>query len=169
MYIVMEENKDLKEDLQRLKNISYDQKIKDINQENQDLKQRNGYLLIQNDDLKQKCKETEDNIKKIQQGLLPSSSDKPKLERPQTAAIFGRKKEDMIFEEGDMEELAANAQSQFDIELNELLAKNQERLNELHSDMRDVSKISGEATVSIRKLKNADNKRVLKQSLQENL
>ena len=69
-----------------------------------------------------------------------------------------------------MEELNANAQSQFDLELNELLAKNQERLNELHNDMRDVSKISGEATISIRKLKNVDNsKRVLKQSLQENI
>jgi hypothetical protein len=34
MYIIMEENKDLKEDLARLKNISYDQKIKDINEEN---------------------------------------------------------------------------------------------------------------------------------------
>ena len=52
MYIVMEENKDLKEDLDRLKNISYDQKVKNINQENADLRQRNGYLLIQNDNLK---------------------------------------------------------------------------------------------------------------------
>jgi hypothetical protein len=52
MYIVMEENKDLKEDLDRLKNISYDEKVKHINQENADLKQRNGYLLIQNDNLK---------------------------------------------------------------------------------------------------------------------
>ena len=61
----MEENKDLKEDLERLKNISYDQKVKDINQENQDLKRRNGQLLIQNDDLKSKCKEAENNIKQI--------------------------------------------------------------------------------------------------------
>lgn len=44
-----------------------------------------------------------------------------------------------------------------------------ERLNELHNDMRDVSKIAGEPTIAIRKLKNADNKRVLKQSLQENI
>lgn len=34
MYIIMEENKDLKEDLNRVNNISYDQKIKDMNQEN---------------------------------------------------------------------------------------------------------------------------------------
>ena len=94
--------------------------------------------------------------------MLPNFGEKAKIERPQTAALFGRKKESMLFEDGDMEELAANAQSQFDIELNELLAKNQERLNELHSEMRDVSKISGEPTISIRKLKNTDNKRVLK-------
>ena len=31
MYIIMEENKDLKEDLNRVNNISYDQKIKDMN------------------------------------------------------------------------------------------------------------------------------------------
>ena len=82
MYIIMEENKDLKEDLDRLKNISYDQKVKDINQENQDLKRRNGQLLIQNDDLKSKCKEAENNIKQIQKGLLPNAIEKPKLERP---------------------------------------------------------------------------------------
>lgn len=57
MYIVMEENKDLKEDLNRLKNISYDQKIKEMHQENQDLKKRNGYLLIQNDELETKYQE----------------------------------------------------------------------------------------------------------------
>jgi cell shape-determining protein MreC len=46
MYIIMEENKDLKDDLNRLKNISYDCKIKEITQENQDIRKRNGYLLI---------------------------------------------------------------------------------------------------------------------------
>lgn len=75
----------------------------------------------------------------------------------------------MVMGQTDLEELAATAQSEFDLELNELLAKNMERLNELHNDMRDVSKIAGEPTIAIRKLKNADNKRVLKQSLQENI
>jgi hypothetical protein len=31
MYILSEENKDLREELELLKNISYDQKVKDIN------------------------------------------------------------------------------------------------------------------------------------------
>jgi hypothetical protein len=38
----------------------------------------------------------------------------------------------MLLDNDDLEELAANAQSQFDKELNELLYKNQERLNEMH-------------------------------------
>lgn len=73
-------------------------------------------------------------MSKIQKGLLPNSSiERPKIERPQTAAgAFGRKKEDMLLDNDDLEELAANAQSQFDKELNELLYKNQERLNEMH-------------------------------------
>jgi hypothetical protein len=57
MYIIMEENKDLKDDLQRLKAISYDEKIKVITQENQEIRKRNGYLLIQNDELTKKNKE----------------------------------------------------------------------------------------------------------------
>ena len=57
MYIIMEENKDLKEDLIRLKSISYDVKIKEMTQENADIRKRNGYLLINNDELVAKNKE----------------------------------------------------------------------------------------------------------------
>ena len=110
MYIVMEENKDLKEDLNRLKNISYDQKIKEMHQENQDLKKRNGYLLIQNDELETKYQEMQENMKSIYKGMLPTNQ-KPRMERPQTAAgAFGRKQEDMLMlQEGDLEALAENA------------------------------------------------------------
>ena len=41
--------------------------------------------------------------------------------------------------------------------MNELLAKNQAQLNELHADIKEVSKISGEATVNVRKI----NKRIV--------
>jgi hypothetical protein len=57
MYIIMEENKDLKEDLNRLKAISYDVKIKEMTQENQQIRKRNGYLLIHNDELEKSNKE----------------------------------------------------------------------------------------------------------------
>ena len=62
MYIIMEENKDLKEDLHRLKSISYDVKIKEMTQENQDIRKRNGYLLINNDELENKNKELTDQV-----------------------------------------------------------------------------------------------------------
>jgi hypothetical protein len=47
-----------------------------------------------------------------------------------------------------------NAQSAFDRELNELLAKNQKNLTELHQGMKEVSKIAGEPTVNVRKIPN---------------
>lgn len=46
MYIIQEENKDLREDLARLKALSYDDKIKQMAKENADLRKRNGMLLI---------------------------------------------------------------------------------------------------------------------------
>ena len=54
MYVLQEENKDLREDLDRVKAISYDQKIKEMASENTELRKRNGHLLIQLDDMKQK-------------------------------------------------------------------------------------------------------------------
>ena len=54
MYILQEENKDLKEDLNRLKKLTYDDKVKEIAEENLTLRKRNGMLLIQNDELQLK-------------------------------------------------------------------------------------------------------------------
>ena len=65
MYIIMEENKDLKEDLNRLKSISYDVKIKEMTQENADIRKRNGYLLITNDDLVAKNKELSEQMERL--------------------------------------------------------------------------------------------------------
>lgn len=68
--------------------------------------------------------------------------------------MLTRKREELNILEDD--DLFLNAQSDFDQELNELLAKNQKYLNELHSDMKEVSKIVGEPTVKIRKINNID-------------
>lgn len=46
MYILQEENKDLKEDLERLKAMSYDKKVKATVEENNQLRKRNGMLMI---------------------------------------------------------------------------------------------------------------------------
>ena len=47
MYMLVEENKDLKEDLDRLRNMTYEQKVKDITKTNRDLMKRNGTLLME--------------------------------------------------------------------------------------------------------------------------
>ena len=73
--------------------------------------------------------------------------------RPQTAAgAFGRRKQDLKMLEED--DLYLNAQDQLDKELNDLIARNQNTLSELHADMREVSKIVGEPTIQIRTIKN---------------
>ena len=46
MYILQEENKDLREDLDRLKSLTYEQRMKQMQEENDTLRKRNGYLLI---------------------------------------------------------------------------------------------------------------------------
>ena len=56
MYILQEENKDLREDLQRTKAISYDTKIKEMTEENQNLRRRNGQLLIEKEEVERKMK-----------------------------------------------------------------------------------------------------------------
>jgi hypothetical protein len=42
MYILQEENKDLREDLENLKSLTYEARMKNMAQENEDLKKRNG-------------------------------------------------------------------------------------------------------------------------------
>ena len=61
MVILQDENKDLREDLDRLKKLSYDEKIKEMHEENKNLRKRNGFLLIQNDEFQQKIKNLSDN------------------------------------------------------------------------------------------------------------
>ncbi len=61
MVILQDENKDLREDLDRLKKLSYDEKIKEMHEENKNLRKRNGFLLIQNDEFQQKIKNLSEN------------------------------------------------------------------------------------------------------------
>ena len=62
MYILQEENKDLRDDLNRLKKLSYDDKIKEMADENITLRKRNGMLLIQNDELQQKISDIREQM-----------------------------------------------------------------------------------------------------------
>lgn len=52
MHILMEENDDLREELERVKKMSYEDRVKQVGEENAQLRKRNGALLIQNEDLK---------------------------------------------------------------------------------------------------------------------
>lgn len=54
MYILQEENKDLKEDLDRMKSLTYEQRMKDMCQENYNLRKRNGELLIKVSEMERK-------------------------------------------------------------------------------------------------------------------
>jgi hypothetical protein len=53
MYAIQEENKDLREDLDRLKSLTYEDRMKEAMDENNRLRRRNGELII-------KLTETED-------------------------------------------------------------------------------------------------------------
>lgn len=158
MYILAEENTDLKEDLERLRNMTYEQRVKDITKTNKDLMKRNGTLLIELEN----AKEAMDKLQAETSGKGVSNETKKSegIQRPQTASIRKRKAE-MLMNEEDLE----LAQTAYDRELNELLAKNQKQLNELHQDMKEVSKIAGEPTVQVRKINNpGQRKKILKEN-----
>jgi len=54
MYILQEENRDLREDLERLRSLTYEQRMKDLVTENEQLRKRNGMLLIQMSELERR-------------------------------------------------------------------------------------------------------------------
>jgi len=46
MYIIEQENRDLREEYESLKSLTYEDKVRDLIDENKNLKKRNGMLLI---------------------------------------------------------------------------------------------------------------------------
>ena len=54
MYILQEENRDLREDLERLRSLTYEQRMKDLVTENDQFRKRNGMLLIQMSELERR-------------------------------------------------------------------------------------------------------------------
>lgn len=51
MYAIQEENKDLREDLERLKSMTYEDRMKEAMEDNKRLRRRNGELIIKVTDL----------------------------------------------------------------------------------------------------------------------
>lgn len=68
MEMLQEENQDLREEVARLKAMSYEDRVKEIGDENQKLRRRNGELLIQNTDLQSELTKL-----KREQPLIPDS------------------------------------------------------------------------------------------------
>ena len=56
MYVLLEENKDLKEEIGQLKALNWDDRAKTIGEENQRLKRRCGELIVQVTDLESKVR-----------------------------------------------------------------------------------------------------------------
>ena len=68
MQILQDENEDLREEVARLKAMSYEERVKEIGEENHRLRRRNGELLIQNTDLQAEIKQL-----KRAQPLIPDA------------------------------------------------------------------------------------------------
>ncbi len=68
MYAIQEENKDLRDDLERLKSMTYEDRMKEAMEENKRLKRRNGELIIKVTDLEAKIAKcsTNDNTLEIE-------------------------------------------------------------------------------------------------------
>lgn len=109
MDILLVENQELKEDLDRMRRMPYDDRVKEVGQENAHLRQRNGELLIENSNLIEEVT----RLKKGAPLMTPASS-----ARPQTAAA--RLSAPTTQEEINMGELA------------NVIQENQQRIQDLH-------------------------------------
>ena len=78
MYIMVEENAEMKSEIERLKKMSYEDRVRDIGEENARLKRRNGELLIQNTDLEDEIR----RLKRAQPLTAPQQMAQPELKLP---------------------------------------------------------------------------------------
>ena len=60
MYAIQEENKDLREDLERLNSLTYEDRMRDAMEENKRLRRRNGELIIKVTDLESQIHKIKD-------------------------------------------------------------------------------------------------------------
>lgn len=125
MEILLEENNDLKIELVKLRELSTDEKMKAIADENQRLKRRNGELVIKVTDM-----EMELNKIKKEQALVPKTQLSTAgmfhtttgfFPRPQTAVHRSAKIDDLLPDED--EDLDAIS-TQLDKELEQMIVQN---------------------------------------------
>ena len=60
MYAIQEENKDLRDDLERLNSLTYEDRMRDAMDENKKLRRRNGELIIKVTDLEAQIQKHKD-------------------------------------------------------------------------------------------------------------
>ena len=136
-----------------MKSMTYEERMKEAMEENKRLRRRNGELIIKVSDIedeleKLKGEKTDRTLDaEVQMAHLKALQGPFNQVRPQTSgAAFGRRHDDIFG-------LEDTTTDDFDKELNEMILKNQQRLAELQSDIKEVSKIAGEPVINIRKIK----------------
>ena len=122
-------------------------------EENKALKRRTGELLIELTDVRNELYELKHSTAHIpKEGKLQSKFNAFGLPaRPQTAST--RKKETNLLGSESNPKTVDQELDDIDSELAELMQRNQNRLQELHSDFKEVSKMNDEPYVNVRKVK----------------
>jgi hypothetical protein len=82
MYLIQEENKDLREDLERLKILTYEDRMKEMHKDNFQVRKRNGQLMIQLADAQRKVGELQ-TTSRGRSSLPPR--DPPRVQGPSCA------------------------------------------------------------------------------------
>ena len=147
MYILEEENKDLRKELGQLRVMNADEQSAKQQEENANLKRRNGALLIECEDAKMKLRAAKKDLERnqayntaVKSGKAPAERTQadflaemkrgPVVARPQTAAAG------VIAKLGTNEDLSDDmynaAQDELDRELAELIEKNKKAMVSLN-------------------------------------
>lgn len=137
MFILEDENKDLKEELQRYKSITHDERMKSFKEENESMKVRIGQLLekvhaLESNARSTEATATEEQLKHLEQVMDPKNpyitSEKP-LERPSTAQPKATDTYDPLMSELEQE---------LDLDIQQMLDRNKKQLTDLYSEMEEV-------------------------------
>jgi len=131
MYILQEENKDLKEELEVYKSITHDERMKVLKEDNESMKVRIGQLLGTIRMLEQRTDDIEAKQSKKSQEVKqkPKTIQFEEIERPQTAQVRTEQGFDPLFSKVEYE---------LDLDIQKMLERNKKQLAELKHDMEEV-------------------------------
>lgn len=135
MYIINEENTDLRDELAKYKGITYDERMKAMKEENQSMKVRIGQLLERIHDLEDRTHQIEavTNQQQIQDlskhNAFPVMATKDPLERPGTAQVRTSDAFDPLLEQ---------VEEELDMDIQAMLERNKQLLSEMKDDIKDL-------------------------------